>query len=120
MKKAVSLLLALSMLFVLCACGGNDIETSLVLGRWESSNRVFADNFTNYTLTFYEDGSCTTTYYDIKNKETTESTLSWTLNGEKIEISKGLLGYTLTYTNENGVERLMGPQAEGYWYDHVK
>ena len=129
MRKIISLVLMLVLCLSLCACGGVggsenakdalSIEESLVLGTWVTDHTKMDGRLINYTLTFFSDGSMTECYYDTAMDQQVKNVLKWSLSDNTITIESYFGSNTLTYSNENGIEKLSASQAEGYWYEHV-
>ena len=123
MKKTISLLLVVGICVCLCACGSNGgakrIEDRLIVGKWVSDRTEMDGRLTNFTITFFSDGSAKLSYYDTAFSNQIDNSLTWTVS-EPNTVSIGLITFSkYTYTNDNSVEKLMAPQADGYWYEHV-
>ena len=123
MKKTISLLLVVGLCVCLCACGSNGgtkkIEDRLIVGKWVSDRTEMDGRLTNFTITFFSDGSAKLSYYDTEFSEQIDNSLTWTISEPNI-VSIGRGTFTkYTYVDDNGVEKLMAPQADGYWYEHV-
>ena len=73
MKKTISLLLVVGLCICLCACGSNGgtkkIEDRLIVGKWVSDRTELDDRLTNFTMTFFSDGSAKLSYYDTEFSE---------------------------------------------------
>ena len=121
MKKIISVLLIVIMVLTMFGCGEKKpkVEDSLVVGKWYSPNRSDVGHDVDYTIYFYEDGSAKETWRSTAVNSTGENTFKWTVSGDVVKLKHLLLGAEYTYVIEDGVEKLMASQADGYWYEHI-
>ena len=123
MKKLLALILAMVMLLSFAGC--SSVKKSDIVGYWESPTKVeySADGksiaWDNYTLTFFEDGSATYGFDFLGKYEGVPCT--YKIKGDSVlvyNILKVCL-VKLKYEDSGNVPKLMGSQAEGFWYEKV-
>ena len=129
MKKLLAFVLAMIMLLSFVGCGNQEeVKEGLtiedVVGYWESPNRVdygVAGDiaWTNYSLTFYEDGSGLNSHYFYGDK--TDNVFTYEIKNNTVEISNVIYGVylVLTYDDSSSTPKLRASMAEGYWYEKV-
>lgn len=117
MKRIFALLLAVIVVLALCGCGGKSLKETAVMGKWISHGRTDSQGETEYTLIFFEDGTVRETYLFF-GKEVS-NTYKWSASGDTITLRLGILTQKLSFSADNGDEKLMASQADGYWYEHI-
>ena len=123
MKKLLAFVLAIIMMLSFAGCGS--IKKSDIVGHWESPNRVeysaSGDRITwdNYALTFYEDGSVTYAFDFLGKYDYTPCT--YKIKGDSVLVYNilNVCLVKLKYDDSDSVPKLMGSQADGYWYEKV-